>query len=481
MNPLSDNLFSLSYTHLFLRIMLPFVFVIVALIIGLLLGYVGARRSMGETHAMYQRQLEEVRKNAQINAEQQQVLFQQQLATVRHELTGQTERLLRERSQQLTEENKSQLSSVLEPLRSGLQQMKDSVEKTNQSQEDTMRRLDESIKATLMQTKLVGERADRLATALTGENKTQGNFGELRLRTLLENMGFEEGVQFEEQITLRDEAGRALKHDETGKKMIPDVILHFPDERDVVIDSKVSLKAFEDYYNTTDETEQAAALQRHVASVRAHVKELSSKNYAQYNAVAGRQRLDFVVMYMFSESALSLALAAEPTLWKEAYEQGVFITSSQNLYALLRVLEMSWTHQRQVENQQKIVEEANRMVQRVQLFCQRFDEVEDYFNKAHKKFDSVKKLLSPSGQSIVNAANRLVQLGAKQDARKAALPKEELIEQDDVSIHSQDLNTISVLNDEAYTNAEATFELSSQNTSGETDSPLFTITTPLSQ
>ena len=99
-------------------------------------------------------------------------------------------------------------------------------------------------------------------------------------------MGFEEGVQFEEQITLRDEAGRALKHDETGKKMIPDVILHFPDERDVVIDSKVSLKAFEDYYNTTDETEQAAALQRHVASVRAHVKELSSKNYAQYNAVA---------------------------------------------------------------------------------------------------------------------------------------------------------------------------------------------------
>ena len=145
-------------------------------------------------------------------------LFQQQLATVRNELTGQTERLLRERSQQLTEENKSQLSSVLEPLRSGLQQMKDSVEKTNQSQEDTMRRLDESIKATLMQTKLVGERADRLATALTGENKTQGNFGELRLRTLLENMGFEEGVQFEEQITLRDEAGRALKHDETGKK-----------------------------------------------------------------------------------------------------------------------------------------------------------------------------------------------------------------------------------------------------------------------
>ena len=461
--------------------MLPFVFVIVALIIGLLLGYVGARRSMGETHAMYQRQLEEVRKNAQINAEQQQVLFQQQLATVRHELTGQTERLLRERSQQLTEENKSQLSSVLEPLRSGLQQMKDSVEKTNQSQEDTMRRLDESIKATLMQTKLVGERADRLATALTGENKTQGNFGELRLRTLLENMGFEEGVQFEEQITLRDETGRALKHDETGKKMIPDVILHFPDERDVVIDSKVSLKAFEDYYNTTDETEQAAILQRHVASVRAHIKELSSKNYAQYNGISGRQRLDFVVMYMFSESALSLALAAEPTLWKEAYDQGVFITSSQNLYALLRVLEMSWTHQRQVENQQKIVEEANRMVQRVQLFCQRFDEVEDYFNKAHKKFDSVKKLLSPSGQSIVNAANRLVQLGAKQDARKAALPKAELLEIEEDTVVSHELRETTVLTEESANNVAVPFGNPSLSDSDETDDPLFTITASPSQ
>ena len=461
--------------------MLPFIFVILALIIGLLLGYVGARKSMGETHAMYQQQIEEVRKNAQTNAEQQQALFQQQLATVRNELTGQTERLLRERSQQLTEENKSQLSSVLEPLRSGLQQMKDSVEKTNQSQEDTMRRLDESIKATLMQTKLVGERADRLATALTGENKTQGNFGELRLRTLLENMGFEEGVQFEEQITLRDEAGRALKHDETGKKMIPDVILHFPDERDVVIDSKVSLKAFEDYYNTTDETEQAAILQRHVASVRAHIKELSSKNYAQYNGISGRQRLDFVVMYMFSESALSLALAAEPTLWKEAYDQGVFITSSQNLYALLRVLEMSWTHQRQVENQQKIVEEANRMGQRVQLFCQRFDEVEDYFNKAHKKFDSVKKLLSPSGQSIVNAANRLVQLGAKQDARKAALPKAELLEIEEDTVVSHELSETTVLTEESANNVAVPFGNPSLSDSDETDDPLFTITASPSQ
>ena len=450
-------------------------FVILALIIGLVLGYVGARKSMSETHVIYQRQIEEVRRSAQINAEQQQQLFQQQLATVRNELTGQTERLLRERSQQLTEENKNQLSSVIDPLRNGLQQMQERVEMTNKTQQETMLRLDESIKATLMQTQLVGERADRLAAALTGENKTQGNFGELRLRTLLESMGLEEGVQFEEQITLRDANGRPIKHDETGKRMIPDVVLHFPDERDVVIDSKVSLRAFEDYYNATDDIEKSEALQRHIASVRAHVKELSNKSYAQYGRV-GRQRLDFVVMYMFSESALSLALGAAPTLWREAYDKGVFITSSQNLYALLRVLEMSWTHQRQVENQQKIVEEANKMVSRVQLFCQRFTEVEDYLGKAQKKFDAVKNLLSPSGQSIVNAANRLVQLGAKEDsARKVTLPKADVDQQEELlnSLASEEkVNSDNSENREKLTSSEDLHSIDS----GSDENPIFTIT-----
>ena len=346
---------------------------------------------------------------------------------------------------------------------------------TNKTQQETMLRLDESIKATLMQTQLVGERADRLAAALTGENKTQGNFGELRLRTLLESMGLEEGVQFEEQITLRDASGRPIKHDETGKRMIPDVVLHFPDERDVVIDSKVSLRAFEDYYNATDEIEKSEALQRHIASVRAHVKELSNKSYVQYGR-AGRQRLDFVVMYMFSESALSLALGAAPTLWREAYDKGVFITSSQNLYALLRVLEMSWTHQRQVENQQKIVEEANKMVSRVQLFCQRFTEVEDYLGKAQKKFDAVKTLLSPSGQSIVNAANRLVQLGAKEDsARKVALPKADVGQQEEL------LNSLASEEKVNYDNSENSEKLTSSEDlhsidSGSDEDPIFTIT-----
>lgn len=378
---------------------------------------------MSDTQLMYQQQIEEIRKSAQSNAAQQKELFQQQLETVRHELTRQTELLLRERSQQLTDENKNQLSSVIEPLCKGLDEMKKYVADNNQLQHEKILSLDANIKATLTQTQLVGERADRLAAALTGENKTQGNFGELRLRALLESMGLQEGLQFEEQVTLRDADGRVVKHNETGKKLIPDVVLHFPDKRDVIIDSKVSLKAFEDYYNANNEDEKSEALKRHIASVRAHVQELSQKNYAQHGAV-GHQQLDFVVMYLFSESALSLALNTEPTLWKEAYDKGVFITSSQNLYALLRMLEMSWTQQRQMENQRKIVEQANTIVSRVQLFYKRFIEVEKAFGIVSEKFKETKKLLSPSGHSIITAANNLVQLGAKENKSKP-LPKAE--------------------------------------------------------
>ena len=405
--------------------MLTSLFIIIALVVGIVLGYLGARKSMSDTQLMYNQHIEEIRISAQSNAVQQNELFQQQLETVRHELTRQTELLLRERSQQLTDENKNQLSSVIEPLCKGLDEMKKYVADNNQLQHEKILSLDANIKATLTQTQLVGERADRLAAALTGENKTQGNFGELRLRTLLESMGLQEGLQFEEQATLRDAHGRVTQHNETGRKLIPDVVLHFPDKRDVIIDSKVSLKAFEDYYNANNEDEKSEALKRHIASVRAHVKELSQKNYAQHGT-AGQQQLDFVVMYLFSESALSLALNTEPTLWKEAYDKGVFITSSQNLYALLRMLEMSWKQQRQMENQREIVKLANTIVSRVQLFYERFVKVEEAFGKVLGKFEDTKKLLSPSGQSIIKAANSLVELGAQEDKqRKQSLPKAE--------------------------------------------------------
>lgn len=349
--------------------------------------------------------------------QQHSIQQKQQMEIIKEQLNSTSEKILKERSEQLSAQNKEQLSAILNPLKEGISQMKEAVEKNGREHSETMVRLDATIKTSIQQSKEAGERADKLAQALTGENKTQGNFGELRLKQLLEDMGLEEGLQFEEQATMKDSAGRTIYDEEEGKRMIPDVILHFPDERDVIIDSKMSFKAFEDYHNAETDEERQDALTRHIASVRQHVIELSRKNYSAY-IKEGRGKLDFVLMYVFSESALQLALTNAPTLWKEAYDKGVIITGSQNLYTMLRVLEMTWKQVRQIENQEEIMKTANMIVDRVQSFYERFLKVEEQFDKTRKAFADLKTVSGPSGQSIEVAATKLLKYGAQENPKR---------------------------------------------------------------
>lgn len=373
-------------------------------------------RELQTLHSQYDRTLGDLRKQQEELREQQQAQMTQQQKLISEQFGTASERILKERSEQLSTANNEQLAAILTPLHENIRQMREAVEKSDRDQATTMVHLEASIRENLKQAKEVGERADKLAQALTSENKTQGNFGELRLRQLLENMGLEEGVQFEEQATIKDAHGNAV-HGENGRRMIPDVILHFPDHRDVVIDSKMSLTAFEEYYNATDEAERQAALKRHLQSMRQHVKELAQKNYSGYIR-DGRQQLDFVLMYVFSESALQLALTNDPTLWKDAYDQGVVISGSQNLYMMLRVLEMTWKQVRQVENQQKIIDTANVIVDRVQAFYERFVNVDEHLRKTREAFDKLKTVTAPNGPSIITAAQKLIRYGAKENPKR---------------------------------------------------------------
>lgn len=380
-----------------------------------------------------QARLYEQRLKAQHEAHEQQMQqlqqqgreqLEQQMTLIREQMNSASEKILRERQQQLSDTNEQQLSAILNPLRENLRQMREAVEKSDREQSTVMERLDASIKENLRQAQQVGERADMLAHALTSENKTQGNFGELRLRQLLEQMGLERGLQYEEQATLRDNDGRAVTDGE-GHRLIPDVILHFPDERDVVIDSKVSLTAFEDYFAAKTDLERDQALRRHILSMRGHVHELSRKNYSQYIR-EGRQRLDFVLMYVFSESALQLALGADPKLWREAYDQGVIIAGSQSLFIMLRVLEMSWKQMRQVENQHDIMCQANLVIDRVQQFYERFLKADEQLHRTQDAFDDLKRSTAPGGQSITTAAAKLIKFGAQENPkRRQRLPKDD--------------------------------------------------------
>ena len=412
-----------------------FVFLLVGLVLGLVVGMlltksrmleektslVASRNVLQNETDQLRRQLseQEKRHTSQIDElrQQQKEQLEQQSALIREQINNASEQILKKRAEELQRNNTEQLSTILTPLHERLQQMREAVEKSERGQSLAMERLDAVIKENLRQVHEVGERADKLAEALTSENKTQGDFGELRLRTLLINMGLEEGVQFEEQATMRDERGKTIYEEENGRRMMPDVILHFPDNRDVIIDSKMSLKAFEEYFNAESEEDKARALTRHIASVRSHVKELAHKNYSSFIR-KGRQKLDFVLMYVYSESALQLALANDVTLWKEAYDQGVVISGSQNLYMILRVLEMTWRQVRQAENQEEIMKVADEVVNRVQMFYERFLDVEDQLEKTRKAFDSLKTNTSPSGKSIITAASKLLDYGAKENPKR---------------------------------------------------------------
>ncbi|MCD8305098.1 MAG: DNA recombination protein RmuC [Prevotella sp.] len=414
------------------------IFVILALIAGIAIGYLAANgkrqavaakagmleRQLDEAKAENERQIEALKEEQKAQAELMEKQWQGQLALLREQFTTASEKELKARTVELSALNTEQLSKILMPLNERIAQMKEAVDKNRQIQTEATSRLDTAISLTTKQTEKLGKTTDNLVNALSHDNKYQGGFGEMQLRQLLENMGFVRGTQFEEQVTIKDDSGETVHHDLTGSRMQPDVILHFPDKRDIIIDAKTSMTAFLRYGdNSLSDAERQQALRDHVAAIKAQVRSLSRKDYWQQYNRKGIQ-LDFVVMFIPSEGAYNLAMSQEPALWTNAINQGVFITGPQNLYALLRLLEMSWKQVAQVENQQNIINCADEIVRRVQLFYERFQKAASELTKTQKCFDDLAKTLSPTGQSIINSANKLVSYGAREDMRHRALPRE---------------------------------------------------------
>ena len=370
-------------------------------------------------------QREAVQQQFRTQQEAQQQQMAQQMALLREQVSTTSERVLKERAVELSAVNSEQLSKILNPLQQNLQLMRSQTEKMQKDHDDSLRELKAAIQTNMERERAMGEQTERLAQALTGQNKVQGNFGELKLTQILEQMELERGLQYDTQETMRDKDGRTITSEE-GRRMIPDAVLHFPDGRDVIIDSKMSFTAFVDYQNAEDDATRNDALRRHLASMRQHVRELAQKQYFRY-AKADKGRLDFVLMYVFQESALQLALQSDTTLWKEAYDQGVVISGSQSLYMTLRVLELTWKQTRQVENQEKMMQCANTLVERVQLFAERFTKVSELLDKTRKSFDELNTVTATSGQSITTAARNLLKYGAQENKKKKSLCSQPLL------------------------------------------------------
>ena len=280
-----------------------------------------------------------------------------------------------------------------------------------------------TIQQMMQQTQQLGERAESLTNVLRRDNKVSGNMGEIILGDLLASQGLTEGIHYEVQARLRDELGRPLKNDETGREMQPDVILHYPQGQDAIVDSKVSLVAYEKYVNAQTPEEKERYLQEHIRSVRSHVNELARKDYSKY-IKNGRETVDFVIMFVPFESSLQLALANDPTLWREAFEKKVFVTGEQNLLGILHMIHIAWVQNQQAENQEKVFGLAEQLLDRLGDFVKRYNDLGEKLHKTVEAYDSANNKLVTGRQSVAQKGRELVDLGAKENPnRKIPMPE----------------------------------------------------------
>ena len=324
----------------------------------------------------------------------------------------------------LNKENQESMDHITQPLKQAISEMRQAINDNTKDHTAQTASLKEQLRLMMETGCEMSEKAEGLANVLRRDNKISGNMGEIILGDLLTSQGLTEGIHYEVQARLRDELGRPLKHDETGREMQPDVILHYPQGQDAVIDSKVSLVAYQRYVNAETPEEKERALQEHIKSIRSHVNELSRKDYSKY-IKAPREAIDFVIMFVPFESSLQLALANDPTLWRDAFERKVFVTGEQNLLGILHMIHIAWVQNQQAENQQKVFGIAEQLLDRLGDFIQRYNKLGEHIELVRKDFDAAGNKLFSGRQSVVQKGRELIDLGGKENPNRR-IPKAEM-------------------------------------------------------
>jgi len=351
----------------------------------------------------------------QLRAQREQ--FDEQLKTTKEQLRVMAQQLMDAQAQRLKEENREQMGTITQPLKEAITEMRKAINDNTKDHTAQTASLKEQLRLMMETGREMSEKAEGLANVLRRDNKVSGNMGEIILGDLLASQGLTEGIHYEVQARLRDEQGRPMKNDDTGREMQPDVILHYPQGQDVVIDSKVSLVAYQRYVNAETPEEKERALQEHIKSVRAHVTELARKDYSKY-IKAPREAVDFVIMFVPFESSLQLALVNDPSLWREAFERKVFITGEQNLLGILHMIHIAWVQNQQAENQERVFGVAEQLLDRLGDFIQRYHKVGEQLEQVRKAYDFSVNKLNEGRQSVVQKANELKQLGAKENPNR---------------------------------------------------------------
>ena len=362
-----------------------------------------------------------------------QAALAQQIETVKAQVTAESEKMLKAREEELDKRARQTFEAITGGLDKDIKDMKEAFEQNRKTHTETSQSLKENLETAVKhlreQTLSIGDKADSLADALRGKNKTQGNWGEVILDNMFVNEGMRLGRDYDREVVLKDEKGVTIINEDTSKGMRPDFILHYPDGNDIVIDSKVNLTALDEYMNAADDNARKEAAKKNLDAIKEQIKKLAKKDYSRH-LLPGHKMLDFVIMFVPVYSALRLAYESERNLWQYAYKQGVLITTEETLMPFLRMIRIAWTSQEQVANQKDIISAAETILARVSDFCAAHAKMGKKLEEAMEQYENCDKKIRERGHSIVGAANRLIQLGAPANPKKP-IPSEIGMEEDD--------------------------------------------------
>lgn len=344
-----------------------------------------------------------------------------QAEALRMAMKSESEEILKRREEELSQKARETFSGITEKLQTDLRNMKEAFESNKKMQHEVSSGMKENlfnaVRALEEQTRAIGSKADNLAEALRGQNKLQGCWGETILKKLLENEGFVEGINYDREVTLRDEFGDSIRNEDSGARMRPDYILYFPDNNDIVVDSKVSLAAFADYLQAQTDDDRKSASLRNLASIKEQIRKLAGKNYSSYLR-KGHKMLDYTILFIPNYPALQLAYMEEPSIWRDAFARNILITTEETLMPFLRMIMIAWQNTDQIKNQKEIIAAAERMIGRVHDFAEAHARMGKKLDEAKQEFEKCDSKLKDSGQSIIKAARDLLELGIKENPQK---------------------------------------------------------------
>ena len=318
-------------------------------------------------------------------------------------------KILEEKSGKFTEQNKKNLDEILNPLKDKIQQFERKVEETHKKDIEDRASIQERIKNLIETSNQISEDAKNLTRALKGDSKTQGNWGELILENILERSGLVKDREYFVQQSLKDEEGSRFQ---------PDVLVKYPGDRSVVIDSKVSLTAYEKFVASDDDDEQEKRLNEHLVSIKNHIKELNEKNYQNLYQL---KTLDFVMMFVPIEPSYLIAIQKDPDLWNYAYEKRILLISPTNLIAALKMIASMWRQEYQSQNVLEIARQSGALYDKFVGFVSDLQDIGNKLASTKKAYDAALNKISTGKGNLITTAQKIKDLGAK---TKKELPKE---------------------------------------------------------